>query len=106
MRKVSLTALVESRSTLLIALDRLEILMGYATWLTHISEMDLLNAYALRPIVDGKQLMRALDTKSGGPWLTVALKIVMEWQLRNPEKREPDLAIAEVVSRRAELGLN
>ena len=80
-------------------------LKRYAAWLTHIVELDLSNAFALKPIVDGRQLMQALDIKSGGPWLTIALKMVMEWQLRNPEKREPDLAIAEVVSRRAELGL-
>ena len=94
------------RSKLINYLERLEILKQYAAWLTHISKMDLLNAFALRPIVDGKQLMHALGTKSGGPWLMAALKMVMEWQLRNPEERDPDLAIAEVLSRRSELGLD
>lgn len=58
----------------------------------------------LKPIVNGNQLSKALDTKSG-PWMKKALDIAMEWQLRNPGETDPAGGIAEVVERKSELGI-
>ena len=74
--------------------------------MTHIKHLDLLKAHAMKPIVDGKQLMQAFGKKSGGPWLVAALNMVMEWQLRNRGNYRTADAIAEVKERRKELGID
>ena len=57
--------------------------------------MDLLDAYALKPILDGKALTKALGVPTG-PWMKDALDVVMRWQLRNPSKKDTAEAIEEV----------
>ena len=72
-----------------------EIVARYASWLLELEKLQLLQAYELKPLVDGKQLMAALGRK-GGPWLTKALDLVVEWQLRNPESQDSEKAIDDV----------
>ena len=77
----------------------------YARWLSHLQDLDLLEAHSLKPLVDGEQLKAALELKPG-PWMKRALDIGMQWQLRNPNDHDPRDAIAEVISRKSELGLS
>lgn len=78
------------------------ILADYAQLLNRISELGLLDAYSIKPLVDGKALAKALETQPG-PWMKTALDIVMAWQLRNPDKTDAEEAIEEIRSRKGEL---
>ncbi|MCJ1257820.1 CCA tRNA nucleotidyltransferase, mitochondrial [Lignoscripta atroalba] len=80
------------------------LIAGYASWLSNLQDLDLLEAYCLKPLVDGKQLQRALGVRPG-QWMRRALDIAMEWQLRNPDDNNPENGVAEVLSRKRELGL-
>ena len=77
---------------------------GYATWLSDLKSLNLLDVDQLKPIINGKSLVNALGTKHG-PWMKKALDIAMEWQLRNPEETDAAGGIAEVVERKKELGI-
>ena len=81
-----------------------KILNGYATWLSDLKSLNLLDVDQLKPIVNGNDLAEALGTKNG-PWMKKALDIAMEWQLRNPEETDAAGGIAEVVERKKELGI-
>ncbi|KAL8789282.1 MAG: hypothetical protein Q9213_001205 [Squamulea squamosa] len=81
-----------------------ELLRGYADWLSGLKELDLLEAYQLKPLVTGDKLAKALQAKPG-PWMSKALEMVVAWQLRNPEESDPEAAISEVRERKRELGL-
>lgn len=67
----------------------------YTSFLAHLRKLDILDAYSLKPLLDGKQLAKALDTPPG-PWMKDALDVVMAWQLRNPGVKDPAEAIEEV----------
>jgi tRNA nucleotidyltransferase (CCA-adding enzyme) len=67
----------------------------YATFTTHLRDLDILDAYTLKPLLDGKALAKALATPPG-PWMKDALDVVMAWQLRNPHVKDPSEAIEEV----------
>ena len=77
---------------------------SYSKWISYLDEQDLLDADQLKPVVDGKQVTKALETKPG-PWMQKALAIAMEWQLRNPDQSDPAGAIAEIKERKHELGI-
>lgn len=49
----------------------------------------------MKPLIDGKQLAKALSTPPG-PWMKDALDVVMAWQLRNPGITDPSVAVEEV----------
>ena len=83
---------------------RLSLLTDYATWLSRLHELDLLDAYSLIPLVKGDQLYKALNTEAG-PWMKAAMDMAMEWQLRNPDATDPDEGIAEVMKQKEKLGL-
>lgn len=78
------------------------VLYGYSSWLSHLSSLDLLGVDQLDPIVKGDELKKAFNTK-GGKWVSAALDCVIRWQLRNPDRRDKEGAIAEVVERKEEL---
>lgn len=63
--------------------------------MTHLRDLDILDTYALKPLLDGKALAKALATPPG-PWMKEALDVVMAWQLRNPSVKDPSEAIEEV----------
>ncbi|KAK6429080.1 CCA tRNA nucleotidyltransferase, mitochondrial [Oleoguttula sp. CCFEE 5521] len=67
----------------------------YNNLLTHLRDLDLLEACSFKPLLDGKQLAKALNT-SPGVWMKEALDVVMAWQLRNPDVKDPTEAIEEV----------
>lgn len=56
--------------------------------------MDILEAYQLKPLVDGKKLVKEFETKDG-PWVGKALKVIIAWQLRTPDNLSPEAAISE-----------
>ncbi|KAI4743630.1 poly A polymerase C-terminal region-like protein [Aureobasidium sp. EXF-12298] len=70
-------------------------LSAFTNFLEYVQELDLLDAYALKPILDGKALTKALGVPTG-PWMKDALDVVMRWQLRNPGKKDVAEAIEEV----------
>jgi tRNA nucleotidyltransferase (CCA-adding enzyme) len=71
------------------------IIDSYSTFLTRISDLKLLTAHTLKPLIDGTRLAKALSTPPG-PWMRTALDVVMAWQLRNPDIVDPLAAVEEV----------
>lgn len=71
----------------------------YTAFLSHLSSLELLSAYTLKPLLDGKALAKALATPPG-IWMKEALDVVMAWQLRHPDATDPALAIEEVREKR------
>lgn len=57
---------------------------SYSRLVENIYQMDLQNAWNLKPMVNGKEIQAALGSKKGGPWLKTALDQVLELQLENP----------------------
>ncbi|KAK8211984.1 hypothetical protein IWZ01DRAFT_569393 [Phyllosticta capitalensis] len=72
-----------------------EIISSFASWFSHVKSQNITEAYALKPLIDGKTLAKALETQPG-PWMKDALDVVMAWQLRNPDIHDPSEAIEEV----------
>ena len=64
----------------------------------------MLEVNSLKPIVKGTDISEALGVKSG-KWMTDALNMVIDWQLRNPNEADTAKAIAEVQTRKDELTL-
>lgn len=70
-------------------------LSAFTSFLEYVQELNLLDAYSLKPILDGKALTKALGVPTG-PWMKDALDVVMRWQLRNPGSKETSEAIEQV----------
>ena len=77
----------------------------YEKLLLYIEEQDLLEVDSLRPCVDGTVVSKELGVKRGA-WMTKAMEMVVEWQVRNPGNQESQAAIASVIQRKDELGIN
>ncbi|KAF2188295.1 poly A polymerase C-terminal region-like protein [Zopfia rhizophila CBS 207.26] len=73
----------------------------YAIFLEQLTKHDVLDAYAFKPLLTGKDLARALNTDPGS-WMKDALDVVMEWQLANPGITDPSAAIEAVKVHKAE----
>ena len=73
------------------------IVRNYERFTTTIRDLDLLEVYAVKPLIDGKALAKALQTPPG-IWMKSALDVVMAWQLRNPGNTSAEEAIEEVKS--------
>ncbi|KAI4253791.1 MAG: hypothetical protein L6R42_007451 [Xanthoria sp. 1 TBL-2021] len=71
-----------------------KLLDEYAHWLSTLKDLDILEAYQLKPLVDGKKLVKEFETKDG-PWVGKALKVIIGWQLRTPDNLSPETAISE-----------
>lgn len=72
----------------------------YAAFIEHIRSLEILEVCTLKPLLDGKQLAKAIGTPPG-PWMKDALDVVMAWQLRNPGVSDPAQAIEEVKTHQA-----
>ncbi|KAF2739036.1 tRNA nucleotidyltransferase [Polyplosphaeria fusca] len=83
----------------LASVSRERTLKSYATFLERLRDLSLLEAYTIKPIITGGELAKQLDTKPG-PWMKDALDIVMAWQLRHPDIKDPATAIDAVRERR------
>ncbi|EEQ31050.1 CCA tRNA nucleotidyltransferase, mitochondrial [Microsporum canis] len=77
------------------------VLKDYLKMLQFLEEQNLLDVYNLRPLVNGRDMIAALNAKPGA-WLTSALEITVEWQIRNPDRSDAEGAIDEAIRRREE----
>ncbi|KAI7502971.1 poly A polymerase C-terminal region-like protein [Hortaea werneckii] len=75
---------------------------NYTSFLQHLQTISVLDAYSLKPLLDGKALAKALNTPPG-PWMKDALDVVMAYQLRNPDTTDTNAAIEAVKEKRGEL---
>jgi len=81
-----------------------DMISGWQMFLDHLADMDLMEAPAIKRLVDGKELSKRLGVKAGR-WMGQALDICLEWQLRNPGVSDPSPAIELVRQRAEELGI-
>jgi tRNA nucleotidyltransferase (CCA-adding enzyme) len=75
----------------------------YQSLLNAIEERNLLSAAETVPILKGNKIQKAMGV-NGGPWLTKAMSMVVEWQFDNPGGDEED-ALEMIKTRKTELGL-
>lgn len=75
----------------------------YQVLLDAIHKQDLLGAAETIPVLKGNKIQQAMGV-NGGPWLTKATNMVVEWQFDNPCGSE-EAALAMITGRKAELGL-
>ncbi|KAL1869901.1 CCA tRNA nucleotidyltransferase, mitochondrial [Diaporthe australafricana] len=78
---------------------------GWKDFLDQLQTLDLMDAPSMKPLVDGRRLLQALDLKKPGKWMSSALDICIAWQFRNPGESDPAGAIEEVRQRKEELGI-
>lgn len=71
------------------------VISSYATFLSQLIKLDILEACAYKPLVTGTELAKALSARPG-PWMKDALEFVMAWQLRHPEVKDRAAAIEAV----------
>lgn len=76
----------------------------YDQFLAYLVEKDLDNVCELKPIVNGAEIMQHLGAKNG-PWMSKAMRLVVEWQLLHPEIADKSVVLEEISARRAEFGL-
>ncbi|KAK2593479.1 CCA tRNA nucleotidyltransferase, mitochondrial [Conoideocrella luteorostrata] len=81
-----------------------EFLSGWQIFINKICEMDVYDASAVKLLLDGRTLARALGVPPG-KWTGKALDVCMEWQFRNPHEVNPNGAIEEIKRCRDELGI-
>ncbi|KAA8916145.1 hypothetical protein TRICI_001694 [Trichomonascus ciferrii] len=62
----------------------------YINLVKAIETNSLQEAWALRPLVNGKEIQQAFEIKKGGPWLAKAVEMVIEYQLENPAASKSD----------------
>lgn len=60
---------------------------------------------SLKPLLNGRDLKDALGVKQG-PWVTHALEMVINWQLRNPTRSDKEGPMQEVIGRKDELNFD
>ncbi|KAG5301358.1 poly(A) polymerase [Histoplasma ohiense] len=82
-----------------------QVFYSYGKLLSYIEESNLLDVCSLRTPINGRDIINALSVKTG-PWMTRALEMVIEWQLRNPDETSKEAAINEILRRKDELGLS
>ena len=71
------------------------ILRDYDAFVQRLEKLNILEAYTLKPLLDGKAVAKALSA-TPGPWMKDALDVIMAWQLRNPDGKSAEEAIEEV----------
>jgi len=69
--------------------DSQAIISKYELFYDTILKEELQDSYKLKPIVDGKTLMKKLNTKPG-PWMAKVNEQILVWQLDNPGKTQDD----------------
>ncbi|EFR04771.1 tRNA nucleotidyltransferase [Nannizzia gypsea CBS 118893] len=77
------------------------VLDEYLKVLKFLEEQNLLEVNNLKPLVNGRDMIKALNSKAGA-WLTTALDIAVEWQIRNPDRTDAAGAIEEAIRRKDE----
>lgn len=82
-----------------------ELFSEWQALIDHLEKLDIMDAPAEKPLINGTMLLSELNAK-GGPWTKGALEICMAWQLRNPGatgSESEKAAIEEVRKRTDEL---
>lgn len=74
----------------------------FSQFIERLEDLQVLEAYKLKPIIDGTALSKALSIKPG-PWMKPALDVVMQWQLKNPDKTDTAEVIEEIRAKQGEL---
>jgi tRNA nucleotidyltransferase (CCA-adding enzyme) len=80
-----------------------KVIERYQALLDAIERQDLLFAAETVPILKGNKIQEAMGV-NGGPWLTKATNMVVEWQFDNPGGSE-EAALEMIRGRKADLGL-
>lgn len=83
---------------------REDVFLEWQAFLDHLEALDVMDAPAVKRLIDGTQLAKALGVKPG-KWMTAALDVVMRWQLQHPGVTDLVGAVEEVKARRQELGI-
>ncbi|KAI9375652.1 hypothetical protein BJX61DRAFT_531480 [Aspergillus egyptiacus] len=73
------------------------VVQSYEKFLSYIVEQGLEDVCDLKPIVNGDEIMKALEAKKG-PWLSKVLNLAIEWQLLHPENQDKQAALEELKS--------
>jgi tRNA nucleotidyltransferase (CCA-adding enzyme) len=81
------------------------VVQSYDQFLSYIVEQDLQDVCDLKHIVKGDEIMEAFETRKKGPWVSNALKLVIEWQLLHPGVEDKEGALKYLQSKREEIGL-
>ncbi|KAL4807575.1 hypothetical protein BDV18DRAFT_151568 [Aspergillus unguis] len=81
-----------------------QVVQSYDKFLSYIEEQGLLDVCELKPIANGAEVMEAMGGKKG-PWLSQALRLVIEWQLLHPDIDDKNEALEYIKSKREELSL-
>lgn len=69
--------------------DQRDTIAKYESFLEIVMKEDLQDSYKIKPIVDGKTLIKKLNVKPG-PWMSKVNEQILVWQLDNPEKTQDD----------------
>ncbi|EAA61363.1 hypothetical protein AN7312.2 [Aspergillus nidulans FGSC A4] len=70
-----------------------KVVQSYDQFLSYIVEQDLQDVCDLKHIVKGDEIMEAFETRKKGPWVSNALKLVIEWQLLHPGVEDKEGAL-------------
>ncbi|KAK0629925.1 hypothetical protein B0T17DRAFT_527000 [Bombardia bombarda] len=81
-----------------------DVLSEWQRFLDHLVELDVMDAPAMKRLVDGRILAKELGVKPG-KWMAQALDITTAWQFRNPGVTDYAGAVEEVSKRGEELGI-
>jgi tRNA nucleotidyltransferase/poly(A) polymerase len=84
--------------------ELLPVIQEYDKFISYIIQNDLQGVCEMKPIVNGAEIMKALEAKHG-PWMSRALDMVFKWQLLHPEITEKEKALKYLIDRKDELGL-
>ncbi|GKZ82729.1 CCA tRNA nucleotidyltransferase, mitochondrial [Aspergillus niger] len=80
------------------------VLQSYDRFLSYIKEQDLQDAFELKPLANGGEIVKALGCKTG-PWMSKALDMSIKWQLLHPEVTDKERVLEELSRRKEELGI-
>ncbi|KAL6231130.1 hypothetical protein BDW75DRAFT_233875 [Aspergillus navahoensis] len=81
------------------------VVQSYDQFLSYIVEQNLEDVCELKHIVKGDEIMKAFETKKKGPWVSIALKLVIEWQLLHPGVQDKEAVLEYLQSKRDEIGM-
>ncbi|KAL4988339.1 hypothetical protein BDW68DRAFT_187245 [Aspergillus falconensis] len=79
------------------------VMQSYDQFLSYIVEQDLQDVCELKNIVKGDEIMKAFETKKKGPWVSNALKLVIEWQLLHPGVQDKEGVLKYLQSKKEEI---
>ncbi|KAJ2919230.1 hypothetical protein MD484_g1082, partial [Candolleomyces efflorescens] len=57
----------------------------YNSFAELVVELDLYDVGDAVPLLDGREIMKAMDTTKGGPWLAIIQSHIIQWQLDHPQ---------------------